>query len=227
MSQLVNHISSPSVYSHFPRWILTGVSDLGILTWLLILRFCLQFVWKMLCSSTFLFTVLLYVTWHCSLRHFSWLNTLINSPEYRCGIWQWDVTVAVHVSQSGFSEEVYCFSVHKSLPVWRVLLGVNFKNLFSVNSSAHSLQFLFSLFVTNCFPAWVFFSVAGLTSLNPVKGWIFEHPTHQRFCMPANYLAFSLWLWVFLSWHHCCTVKKFQEFICCLKKWDTNTNESV
>lgn len=75
MSQLVNHISS--VYSHFPRWILTGVSALGILTWLLILWFCLQLLWKMLCSSTFLFTVLQYITLHCSLCHFSWLSALI------------------------------------------------------------------------------------------------------------------------------------------------------
>lgn len=93
MSRLVNHISFPPVYSRFPRWILTGVSALGILTWLLILWFCLQFVWKMLFSSTFLCTVLLYVTSHCSLHHFSWLNALINSSEYTCGIRQCAVTV--------------------------------------------------------------------------------------------------------------------------------------
>lgn len=128
MSQLVNHISFPTVDSHFPRWILAGVSALGILTWLSVLWFCLQFVWKMLCSSTFLFTVPLYITSHCSLHHFSWLNALINSPEYTCGIWQ--CTVTVDVLHSGFSGEVYCFSVHKSVPVWRVLLGVNFKTCY-------------------------------------------------------------------------------------------------
>lgn len=61
----------------------------GILSWSLILRFCLQFVWKILYSSTFLFTVLMYVTSYCSLRHFSWLNALINSRDYVCGIWQY------------------------------------------------------------------------------------------------------------------------------------------
>lgn len=59
---------------------------------------------------------------------------------------------------------------------------------------------------------------AGLTSLNPVKSWIFKHPTHQRCWIPANFLAFSLWLWVFLSRHCCCMVKKIQEFICRFKR---------
>lgn len=58
----------------------------------------------------------------------------------------------------------------------------------------------------------------GWTSLNPAKSWVLKHPTHQRCCVPANFLAFSLWLWIFLCWLQCCMVNKIQKLGCWFKR---------
>lgn len=57
------------------------------------------------------------------------------------------------------------------------------------------------------------------TSLNPAKRWVLQHPTHQRCCVPANFLAFSLWLWVFLRWLQCCMVNKIQKLGCSFERY--------
>lgn len=121
------------------------------------------------------------------------------------------------ILHAGFSGEVYCFCVHKPMLVWRVLLGVHLKNL-SVNSSAYPCSFMFSVFVTDYFLPWMPLSVMGWTSPNPEKSWVLKHPTHQRCCVPADFLAFSLWLWIFLCWLQCCMVNKIQKLVCWFKR---------
>lgn len=58
----------------------------------------------------------------------------------------------------------------------------------------------------------------GWTSLNLAKSWVLKHPTHQRWCVPANFLAFSLRLCIFLCWLQCCMVNKIQKLVCWFKR---------
>lgn len=77
---------------------------------------------------------------------------------------------------------------------------------------------MFSMFVTDYFLPWMPLSVMGWTSPNPEKSWVLKHPTHQRCCVPADFLAFSLWLWIFLCWLQCCMVNKIQKLVCWFKR---------